>query len=900
MLTKDPDNKTPQRRYITIPFYLAVSVVLLICGMLAAGGLVLSSTDNLTKSPQSAVTAWAIGAGWNETTSGRLRTSLLKIPIRYARSTGVDPDLPTLVIDIKFRHQEHLRVKRDIALERGLLIQEDGDFVPATIRIGQRQVPVKLRLKGDLPDHYNTDKWSMRIEVKGDDHVLGMRRFSLQHPKVRAFQAEPIFMETLRHSGVLAVRYQFVHVIINGESKGIMALEEHFSKELVEHQARREGVFLRFDESNFFDYLNVGGNFRSSPYDNYRNSHIKTFATKKLANSPSLSAQYQTAVGLMRSFASDQITASEIFDVDSTTSYLAVLELWGSWHGIQWNDIRFYFDPLTMKLEPIGYDANPILHSDVKAITLKREPIFVALLQDPSIRNEYLKKLRNLCQDVIDGDLGTELVATEQELLSTLRHEFLLLEPMNLNKLVERAQFLLELDDIDLLRNPETYPRRIRYPALLQANFINSQNGRYIEMANLLPEPVIVTSIQWRNLETLVSTPANTVEDYEFPFELPPAIAGDAPEFAKLYLADRSEASGNELVIKAKYARWPHEREIRPLSYFPNITANPVPNSSIEEQLLRHPFLKLAEAANVVTIMPGHWTVDSDIIVPAGFTILAEPGTLLEFAPDAALISYGELHFLGAENNPVILRGIGSAYWPGIAVLRAGGKSVLRQVEFENTRGITRDAWQLTGGVTFYHSDVDLEDVSIRQHDGEDALNIVRSKFDILRLAVSDTLFDAFDADFTTGEIRDSVFTNIGRNSGGGDAIDFSGSQVEIEDVKFQRVADKALSVGEGSRASASNLTMNRVGTAAASKDGSHLDIDGLVIDEVTFAGLMAYIKKPEYGPASIRAENVRYKPTGPVGRVQTGSLIEVDGTTLPTEDLDVDLLYETVMGKGF
>ena len=98
---------------------------------------------------------------------------------------------------------------------------------------------------------------------------------------------------------------------------------------------------------------------------------------------------------------------------------------------------------------------------------------------------------------------------------------------------------------------------------------------------------------------------------------------------------------------------------------------------------------------------------------------------------------------------------------------------------------------------------------------------------------------------------------------------------------------------------SASNLIMKRVGTAAASKDGSHLEINGLDIEEVEFAGLMAYIKKPEYGPASIKAKNVTYKAAGPVGRVQTGSLIELDGENLPSEDLDVDLLYETVMGKG-
>jgi hypothetical protein len=347
-------------------------------------------------------------------------------------------------------------------------------------------------------------------------------------------------------------------------------------------------------------------------------------------------------------------------------------------------------------------------------------------------------------------------------------------------------------------------------------------------------------------------------------------------------------------VITARYAKWPHEKDIRPVSYYEAVTVNPVPKALLAEQLMRHPFLKRGEAGDVLTIDPGHWKVESDIIVPPGFTLSAGPGTRLEFAAETALISHGAVLFSGVEGNPVVLRGIEDDQWQGIAVLQAYQKSMLRHVEIENTRGVTRDAWQLTGGVTFYHSDVEIEDVSIRRHGGEDALNIVRSQFDIVRLDVSDAKSDAFDADFTTGTIRDSEFAKSG-----GDALDFSGSQIDIDGIRFQGIRDKALSVGEASKVRASNLTMSDVGTAAASKDGSQLYIDGMVINDVVFAGLMAYTKKPEYGPAAIKAENVDYKPTGPVGRVQTGSTIELDGADLPSEDLDVDLLYETVMRKG-
>ena len=58
--------------------------------------------------------------------------------------------------------------------EYPFLIQEDGDMVPASVRIGDRTVPVRLRLKGDMLDHLRTDKWSFRIHTRNDEEILGL------------------------------------------------------------------------------------------------------------------------------------------------------------------------------------------------------------------------------------------------------------------------------------------------------------------------------------------------------------------------------------------------------------------------------------------------------------------------------------------------------------------------------------------------------------------------------------------------------------------------------------------------------------------------------------------------------------------------------------------------------
>ena len=172
--------------------------------------------------------------------------------MRWIKAKLSAEKVPQLNIDIKFKHYQKLIAKRDRALESGVLVKEEDDYVPAKIRFKNESYKVKVRLKGDWTDHLEGDKWSFRVHVKGDNHIMGMSRFSIQHPRTRNFESEMLFFEALRREGILVPRYFFVEVAINGKNVGLMALEEHFSKELLETQGRREGVIVRFNEDMFW------------------------------------------------------------------------------------------------------------------------------------------------------------------------------------------------------------------------------------------------------------------------------------------------------------------------------------------------------------------------------------------------------------------------------------------------------------------------------------------------------------------------------------------------------------------------------------------------------------------------------------------------------------------------
>jgi hypothetical protein len=230
--------------------------------------------------------------------------------------------------------------------------------------------------------------------------------------------------------------------------------------------------------------------------------------------------------------------------------------------------------------------------------------------------------------------------------------------------------------------------------------------------------------------------------------------------------------------------------------------------------------------------------------------------------------------------------------------MEAGKRSVLEHVVVKGTTSVVTDAWTLTGGVNFYASDVQLSNCELHGSQGEDALNIIHSEFELLNTVIDGTASDAFDADFADGSVKGGEFRNIG-TAGGGDAIDVSGSRVTVIGTHFENVSDKALSVGEKSELDARDVTIGSVGTGAASKDGSRLLLSDAKISNASFAGLTAYIKKPEYGAAEIVAQNVRIDSAETPVLVQTGSRVQLDGTEQETRDINVAALYETVMRPG-
>ena len=56
----------------------------------------------------------------------------------------------------------------------------------------------------------------------------------------------------------------------------------------------------------------------------------------------------------------------------------------------------------------------------------------------------------------------------------------------------------------------------------------------------------------------------------------------------------------------------------------------------------------------------------------------------------------------------------------------------------------------------------------------------------------------------------------------------------------------------------------------------------------------MVYVKKPEFGPARLKVEDVAVESAGQLAVAQWGSDLVIDGVPQPGQDFDADAVYES------
>jgi hypothetical protein len=793
--------------------------------------------------------------------------------------------VPRLRIHVSPQNLQAIIDKREDALKYGFLIADDGDFVAARIVQDNAITPVRIRLKGDLTDHYRSHKWSLRVQVRGNRALFGMRRFSLQSPATRNYQFEPLFLDDLRAQGVLAVRYFFVHVTLNDRDMGLMALEEHFSKELVESQGRREGVIVAFDETDIWKqkYINnrtgIPDAHRKDPVPLVlRSGPIKIYRAKKSLEDETLQLFSRQAIGLLTGYVEKTLAAEDVFDLALFAKFFVTSLQWYSYHGVTAHNLRFYYNPITRLLEPIGFDAMPFFGADDTAHQpqkwLERAADQFAgglqLFSSRQFRRAVETEIKRRASS-IEGQIKN-VRDRERHYLDELRVEYRDLKPFD----VERYRFSLDFlekanlarygteNERDFFTEPVAVDENREYASIMKVYRYPNDGGQVLEFQNLTTSPIRLYGIGNAKGRTLADV-GDTV--------IPPGMKEPTGRPSLTLAKEAALPLSNPVVISAGFVSKAKQYRFEAFPAFRPFASAPFAAPKGSDWGSALPFLR--KTVGGYEFLSGDWRIEEDLIFPAGSVVAVRPGTQLSFGPGTRMVVRGPLQVGGTSQRPVVFTAAEKEDgWSGVAVLQqTGSRSMFRHLHIDGVTVDPKDRWGLTGALTVHRGFSTIEDTVFHDIAVEDSLNLVNSRFQIARCRFENTLSDAIDSDFSKGTIVASSFLGIG-----GDALDFSGSIIQASDIKVDTAGDKAISVGEGSDFSGRSFTIANVGTAIASKDRSVAHLSASTIRGVKGTAFEAYMKKAEYGPARLVVSSTEATDVGTLHHTDRRSEIVIDG----------------------
>ena len=290
-------------------------------------------------------------------------------PPKFDQKTTLD----VIQVTLNEKYFSKLEKKRNRALSKKVLETSDSDYVPAMVSYNGQNYKAEVRLKGDWTDHLKGIKWSFRVKLKGDKTILGMRKFSIHHPGTRGYLNEWLYQKAIKNENLIGLRYGFlegaVHVKKENSSEfvnrevGIYAIEETFDKRTIESNKRKESVILKYSEDLWWEGVKKSievGSPSGLHWNNFNKSvkyPITVFSESKVLEDSVMLNNFKMGKELLRR-TGKTISISQAFDAKKLAMQNALMNLFGAVHGNAIINLRFYYNPITSKLEPIAFDGN--------------------------------------------------------------------------------------------------------------------------------------------------------------------------------------------------------------------------------------------------------------------------------------------------------------------------------------------------------------------------------------------------------------------------------------------------------------------------------------------------------------------------------------------------------------
>ena len=776
----------------------------------------------------------------------------------------VPPKIPKLYLNLNQKSVIALEFQRQNRANFENLDKEDRSlvekYVSGTLLYEKSEYPVKLRVKGDREIHFAEPNFtSYKIDITSEDRFNGLEEFSIQKPIARNYIYEYIFQKLSKESKIISLDYLVVNFFVNGIDRGIFVIEEGFSKELLEKNGQRNGPIFGINDRQ-------GRNFPEIIFEAY--SELDWYI-----NDPD---KIKSGYSILNSLKENKNYYENFINWDEWAKYFAVSDLLEAYHGVLPRSARFYYNPIIGKIDPISFDghkgtgdfSNFIIldflnkRSSCSWICDERDWFLKFFLKDESnLRNEFIEKyLEHL--DLI----------TEESYIDNFLNKY-----QTEIKLYNKA-FYKDFSKVDKIFwkgiAPYIYDDKYLYKrAKFIKNKINNINfDEFIFSKN--EDKLIIKGF-------LNSTPVKIIPD-----------CGKGEDLKKVYW-----------VYKNSTINWNKNCEKIVISDFNNI--------SKKINLYNNPKLNInyfpIDLASFKSFEDTIKNIKKDkLIIPVEENIKIKENTLLNknlvlklkknqniyLSNGASLVVFGDLQIEGNKNNKSKIEGLKPEY--GSLILKGNTNNISNTI-FKNLKAPNLKGFSLYGAVNFINSENYIRNSIFEKSHSEDFVNFINSKTELENIELMDTTSDAIDVD--AGKLN---FINLKCKNIGNDCLDFSNSEISGKNFFSERVQDKSISVGEKSKVEIKNLNLDNSEIAIAVKDSSKANVSNIKINNSTVP-FAVFVKKSEYGPASLKVNDLILNNSNDVFLVDKISTLEIDGKrilgNLEGENIE-GMMYGNLYGK--
>lgn len=839
------------RRWVDnrIVHLLVLVFVLLVVGMLTA--LVLAVPDDpAVSNPARRIVEGgltALGMDPRDTfliISG-VRHENIRVPGNIVRGYLSNPE--HLELQIAAADVQRLAHDREVALEQGYWVPTDEDYVPVTITRNGEVLHGSVRLKGDWVDHWYSEKWSLRFKLDHGDRLDYMGEFGLHAPRVRNDMHEWVFQQALAREGVSGISYRFVDVTINGRRMGTYALEQEFDEGVPWYNREPPGPLVRFSKGDLHQAIVED---RRMP-DPERTVALDVLGQNETAQGYTEN-ETATALRLLEEWRRGELPTSDAFDLGRTARFFALSDLCGNVHGDLIHNIRFYFNPVTARLEPVGVDANAGYYIDgIKG--LSDSPYYRMFFDDPVFFEQYLAELDRIRADGYLEALFEETRSGFQENLTT----------------IYRDQPYYFFEDDTYFANREVIRRALAPYRAVSAYANGTSEGRLrVDLGASQPLPVEVTALYVGDLRSLPDGGA---------FRLPGKILNEPVEFRQVAFSLPGSAGWNATTPLQLECRVVGTGDVRrePVIATPRIApgAGAVSLARLPASADRFAFAVTDDERREVYLEPGSHRLAEPLVLPEGYGLVCGPGTTLDLVRNASIVARGPLAWEGSEQDPIVVRssdGTGG----GLVVMRAKNTSTLARVHLAGLAGVDSETGNGTV-LTFLESPVVLDHISVVGAGTTPLLRLVDSQFSLARSAFERGADPAVSVEFSRGTING---TRVAEGSG----VRITGSEVGIGQARFEQITGTAVNAERESTISGEEIECTGAGTALEVRAGSSVDISFLALRDVE-VGVSAGAAESGSEPGKVVLRQVSLaNVTTPYGMGEDSSIV-VDGRRVGT-----------------